>query len=122
MRSVSVHVGLPRVQTDLVSGRQLSVVHILYRLHVTYQPGGGAEKTQLLKNLVEAKLPVNIGELLTQVRLWRRWLTRAGELRLSLPDPVVLMVAINRMIESATKLGGSQAAFWLANLTSGTSC
>ena len=50
-----------------MSGRQLPVVHILNRLHVTYQPEGGAEKTQLLKNLVEAKFPGNIGELLTQV-------------------------------------------------------
>lgn len=61
---------------DLVSGRQLSVVHIPYRLHIAYQPGG-AEKTQLLKNLVEAKFTASSTALLTQVRLWRRWLGRA---------------------------------------------
>ena len=33
-----------QLRRDLVSGRQLSVVYILYRLHVAYQPGGGAEK------------------------------------------------------------------------------
>ena len=73
-----------QLRRDLVSGRQLSVVHILYRLHVAYQPGGGAEKTQLLKNLVESKFSTSVGELLMQVRLWRRWLSRARELHLNL--------------------------------------
>ena len=43
----------------------------IYRRHIAYQPGGGAEKTQLLKNLVEAKFTAGINDLLTQVRLWR---------------------------------------------------
>lgn len=86
-------------------------MHILYRLHVAYQPGGGAEKTQLLKNLVETKFSTNVNELLVQVRLWRRWLSRAQELHLNLPDPIVHMVALQRMIESATKTGGAQMSF-----------
>lgn len=61
-----------QLRRDLVSGRQLSVVRILYRLHVAYQPGSGAEKTQLLKNLVETKFATGTPDLLTQVRLWRR--------------------------------------------------
>ena len=105
-----------QLRRDLVSGRQLSVVYILYKLHVTYQPGGGAEKTQLLKNLVETKFATQTSELLTQVRLWRRWLARAQELNLALPDPVVLMVTVQRMIESATKSGGAQMAFRIANV------
>ena len=103
------------IRRDLISGRQLSVVHILYRLHIAYQPGGGAEKTQLLKSLVEAKFTASITDLLTQVRLWRRWLGRAEELGLSLPDPIVLMVAVQRMIDAATKIGGPQPSFRLAN-------
>ena len=55
------------IRRDLISGRQLSVAHILYRLHIAYQPGGGAEKTQLLKSLVEAKFTASITDLLTQV-------------------------------------------------------
>ena len=91
------------------------MVHILYRLHIAYQPGGGAEKTQLLKSLVEAKFTASITDLLTHVRLWRRWLGRAEELGLSLPDPIVLMVAVQRMIDAATKIGGPQLSFRLAN-------
>ena len=75
----------------------------------------GAEKTQLLKSLVEAKFTASITELLTQVRLWRRWLGRAEELGLSLPDPIVLMVAVQRTIDAATKIGGPQLSFRLAN-------
>ena len=104
-----------QLRRDLVSGRQLSVVHILYRLHVAYQPGGGAEKTQLLKSLVETKFATGTADLLTQVRLWRRWLTRAQELHLTLPDPV-LMVTVQRMVDSATKSGGAQMAFRIANV------
>ena len=81
-----------------------------------YQPGGGAEKTQLLKNVVETKFATGVPELLTQVRLWRRWLSRAQELNLSLPDPVVLMVTVQQMIDSATKSGGAQMAFRIANV------
>ena len=33
------------IRRDLISGRQLSVVHILYRLHIAYQPGGSREDT-----------------------------------------------------------------------------
>ena len=105
-----------QLRRDLVSGRQLSVVYILYRLHVAYQPGGGAEKTQLLKNLVETKFATGTSELLTQVRLWQRWLTRAQELNLALPDLVVLMVTVQCMIDSATKSGGAQMAFRIANV------
>ena len=105
-----------QLRRDLVSARNLSVVQILYKLHVTYQPGGGAEKTQLLKNLVETKFPAGLHDLLTQVRLWRRWLSRAEELRVSLPDPIVLMVTVQRMIDGVAKLGGAQVAFRIANV------
>ena len=105
-----------QLRRDLVSGRQLSVVHILYRLHVAYQPGGGAEKTQLLKNLVESKFFTSVGELLMQVRLWRRWLSRAQELHLNLPDPLVLMHALQRMIDSTQKAGGTQVSFRISNV------
>ena len=105
-----------QLRRDLVSGRQLSVVHILYRLHVAYQPGGGAEKTQLLKNLVESKFSTSVGELLMQVRLWRRWLSRAQELHLNLPDPLVLMHALQRMIDSTQKAGGTQVSFRISNV------
>ena len=40
---------------------------------------------------------------------------RAEELGLSLPDPIVLMVAVQRMIDAATKIGGQQLPFRLAN-------
>lgn len=89
---------------DLVSGRHLTVVNILYKLHVTYQPGGGAEKTQLLKNLVETKFSTQTSELLTQVRLWRRWQSRAQELHLALPDPIVLMVHSKFALYSGAQL------------------
>ena len=65
---------------------------------------------------MEAKFATGTSELLTQVRLWRRWLTRAQELNLALPDPVVLMVTVQRMIDSATKSGGAQMAFRIANV------
>ena len=43
-------------------------------------------------------------------------MSRAQELNLSLPDPVVLMVTVQRTIDSATKPGGAQMAFRIANV------
>lgn len=64
-RGIAMQVGaLPdQLQRDLVAGRQLSVVRISDHLRVTYQPGGGVEKTQLLKNLVETKFSSGVSDL-----------------------------------------------------------
>ncbi|CAK9056938.1 unnamed protein product [Durusdinium trenchii] len=101
---------------DVIANRKVTTVSILFRLHVLFQPGGGAERTTLLKCLTEVKTSNNIQDLLVTTRTWRRWLQRAEELRLTLPDPLILMQVLGRIMDSLSKLGGSQVAYRVSSV------
>ena len=79
------------LRRDIVGARNVSMVSILYRLFVVFQPGGGAERSALLKNLTDLKPGSSVADVLSSIRLWRRWISRAEELRLTIPDSLVLM-------------------------------
>ena len=51
-----------------------------------YQPGGLAERSQLLRGLVEPRVPTTLSEVVDGVRTWKRWLARTRELRVAIPD------------------------------------
>ena len=78
------------VKKDIVAARTLSSTSILFKLFTLYQPGGGSEKAGLLKQITDPKVPSNVLDLLAAVRQWRRWVARADELGLTLPDPSAL--------------------------------
>lgn len=58
----------------------------------------------LLKSLAELKLGSSLTDVLGSIRLWRKWISRAGELKLAIPDPLVL----KKVSEALSKLGGNQ--------------
>ena len=45
------------------------------------------------------------------MRQWRSWLQRAEELKVTLPDPLILMNVLGKIMDSLAKLGGSQVAY-----------
>ena len=83
----------------------------MFRFHVVFRPGGGAERTTLLKNIPDVKLNNNIADLLATMRQWRRWLQQAEELNLTLPDPVIMMQVLGKMVDSWSRLGGGQVTY-----------
>ena len=87
-------------------------VSIIFKILRVYQPGGLGERTTLLKQLVDQKIPSQLGEWLTSLRAWRRWLTRVQELEIQPPDPVLLLATLDRYAASLAKLS-SQVAFRL---------
>ena len=99
------------IKRDIVSGRTLSSTVILFKLFTLFQPGGGSEKAGLLKQIVEPKVPTSAGDLLTSLRQWRRWLSRAGELQLALPDSSILATVLSRFADALSKAGGGQMGF-----------
>ena len=99
------------VKRDIVANRTLSSTSILFKLFTLFQPGGGMEKAGLLKHIVEPKIPTNAGDLLGALRQWRRWISRAQELGLTLPDPTILATVLGRMADALSKLGGHQMSF-----------
>eukprot|EP00435_Cladocopium_sp_Y103_P011570 s102_g3.t1 len=94
------------VKRDLVATRTLSSTGILFRFYTVYQPGGGSEKAALLRQITEPKIGSSVADLLTGLRSWRRLLGRANELRLALPDPVVLSGILGRMADALGRAGG----------------
>ena len=106
---------LGALRRDIISGSP-STVSILFRLYVVFQPGGSAERTTLLKSLTEVKVSNNVPDLLVTMRQWRRWLQRAEELNLTLPDPIIMMQVLGKLMDSMSKLGGSQMAYRISTV------
>eukprot|EP00435_Cladocopium_sp_Y103_P035100 s3371_g9.t1 len=52
------------LRRDVVGSRNVSTVSILYRLYVVFQPGGGAERSALLKSLTDVRVRSNIQDVL----------------------------------------------------------
>ena len=103
-----------QLRREVVSARKLSATMIMYRLYTAYQPGGGSERASLLKYLTDMRVTSGVGEVLQAIRLWRRWLSRAEELAVALPDGLVLMNSLTKVADQLSK-HGSQTAFRIAS-------
>ena len=106
------------VRRDLIASRRLSTVEIIYKLLITYQPGGPQERTVLLKDITEDRLGNNpsLQEVLNTLRMWRRNVNRANELKVTLPDTLVIVGVLTKWAEHISRLGGAQTAFRVATL------
>ena len=75
--SVALLKAIPEsIRAELVSQREVGSVSIIFKILRVYQPGGLGERTTLLRQLIYHKIPSVLGEWLTSLRAWRRWLTR----------------------------------------------
>ena len=84
------------IRDELVSSRKLSTDQVMYKLCVTFQPGGGAERTKLLQNITDSKCGSSVPEILDWIRTWRRYVQRAREIQVTLPDGLVLLGALSK--------------------------
>ena len=53
--------------------REVSSIGIMFKILRVYQPGGLGERTTLLKQLVDQKVPSPLSEWMVALRAWRRW-------------------------------------------------
>ena len=79
------------VKDDVISARKLTPDQVLFRLYCLYQPGGASERTKLLQVIADCKSGDTVREVLGWVRNWRRYVGRAKELGITLPDALVLV-------------------------------
>ena len=98
------------IRSETLANRASSSVDVLYALFRRYQPGGLAERSRLLRQLVDPKAPKSLNETVELLRGWRRSLRRAQELEIATPDSTLLLGALDRMSEQIIK-ASSQAAF-----------
>ena len=71
-----------------------------------YQPGGLAERSRLLRQLVEPKAPQSLNETVELLRGWRRSLRRAQELEIATPDSTLLDLGALDRIQDLFDKGG----------------
>ena len=102
------------IKAEILASRTTSSVEVLYALFRRYQPGGLAERSRLLRQLVEPKTPQTMNEVVEALRGWRRSLRRAQELEIATPDATLLLGALDRMSELVGKTS-SQVAFRMSS-------
>ena len=84
------------IRGELVSMRRLTPDQLLFKLFCVFQPGGSSERTKLLQCISEYRAGDSVKDMLSWVRTWRRYVGRALELGLVIPDPLVLVGVLQR--------------------------
>ena len=84
--------------------RELSCVCIIYKVLRAYLPGGQAEKGQILQALTVVKKGKTVVEAIDSLRGWQRYYKRAQELKLTVPDPLLQVAALNDMVKQVVQL------------------
>ena len=86
------------IKTELITTRQLSVSGVLFAILRRYQPGGLAEKTYTLSELTTTSPASTASQAVQRLRQWKRQQTRASELGLTLPDPLIMVKALDAIM------------------------
>eukprot|EP00435_Cladocopium_sp_Y103_P007186 s2559_g2.t1 len=102
---------------EIVASRRMDADQILFKLYTVFQPGGQTERTSLLQLLVGWNPSSNNAvEIAASIRNWRRWVVRAEELQIVLPDPLVIAGVVAKMSDVLAKVGGAQVGYRLASV------
>ena len=102
--SVALLKAIPEsIRSELIAQREVGSIHVIFKVLRVYQPGGLGERTALLRQLVDQKVPTAISDWLVALRNWRRWLTRVVELKIQMPDPVLLLATLDKFAAELAK-------------------
>eukprot|EP00434_Breviolum_minutum_P014564 symbB.v1.2.012841.t1/scaffold887.1/size155094/8 len=109
--SVMMMQSLPEgLKQEMIAMRQMDSVNILYKIFKTYQPGGLAERRQMLAELTVTGAATTASEAVASLRLWKRQAQRAQGLRVVMPDAVLQVKALSTIMEQLLAVD-TQAAF-----------
>ncbi|CAE7548033.1 unnamed protein product, partial [Symbiodinium sp. CCMP2456] len=78
------------VKSEFVATRRTSVISMLFRLAVLYQPAGEQERTLILRKLQTPGIASTPTEAITILRSWDRWFLRSRAIGVVPPDPYIL--------------------------------
>ncbi|CAE7421178.1 RE1 [Symbiodinium sp. CCMP2592] len=102
------------IRTEILANRLQSTLAILARIMTIYRPGSAVERQQVLKAL-EAPGPVGSPmELVECLRKWARWLKRAQDLVLQVPDPSILLKGLDQSAKA--QLEKNQEVMFRSNM------
>ena len=83
--------------TKKVTGSSVSLV---FKLLTTYRPGGEQEKTLLLEQLTAPEGASTPEAAVQALRKWGRWFSRAKDLTVAVPDPVLMVKGLASIVAS----------------------
>ena len=82
---------------EAITPRISTVAELLFRMFIIYQPGGTAERGTILKQLEGHVGTDDVHACVTQMRKWRRYLQRAEDIGIAVPDASVLLNGVERL-------------------------
>ena len=82
---------------EVITHRISTVAELLFRMFIIYQPGGTAERGTILKQLEGHVGTDDVHACVTQMRKWRRYLQRAEDIGIAVPDASVLLKGVERL-------------------------
>ncbi|CAE7610832.1 TY4B-J [Symbiodinium sp. CCMP2456] len=80
---------------ELMANRLSSTISILGRILTIYRPGSAAERQQVLRALENPGTATTAADLVEVLRKWMRWLKRAQDLGLQIPDASILLKGLD---------------------------
>ena len=86
------------MKDDIITHRVDNVPSLLYRMFVIYQPGGASERASILKHLEGTSAGDNIHDTVQALRRWRRYVQRAEEMGVAVPDASILLRSVELII------------------------
>ena len=94
------------IRTEVLANRLQSPLSILARILTIYRPGSAVERQQVLKALETPGSSSTAMELVEALRRWARWLKRAQDLSLQVPDPSILLRGLDQASRSLLEKHG----------------
>ncbi|CAE7395925.1 GIP [Symbiodinium natans] len=85
----------PQIKAEIMMLRIDKAKDCVFKLHTIYAPGGTSERASLIRQLEFIPTSDSPLELISALRKWKKLVTRAGEMGVSLPDGSVLLMAID---------------------------
>jgi len=91
------------ISAEAITKRLENPLQILLLVIVKYQPGGRREREAVLSQITNPEVCWSEDKALEGIRTWKRRIERARELKLVIPDPSVLLAALDSMTEKIVK-------------------
>ena len=90
-------------QEDVIAGKEVTVVSILSRLMLSYQPGGLSEKSAILAALDSPEEAQSLAAAVIGLRKWLRWHRRAGEVGVTRPDATIQARGLSKLMRKVLR-------------------
>ena len=87
--------------TEAIQKRYKDPIQVMLLSMIKYQPGSRKEREVILNQIGYPEVGWNEEKALTNLRLWKRKIERAKEIEVIVPDPTVLLAALDQITEKA---------------------